>query len=405
MTSRRVDPFAPWHEGPSDLWARHVGQAELVAVMRDVLSAWAVGRAPAPLPLYLFGPRGSGKSHLLALARDEARRTLPPGVRVRLVPEDAPQATTARELLDRIRTSVGWSSGPPMPTPPGVVDLSGTVVFIESLDLHLESMGEQERRELRRVWQSTPFLLLGTGRALGEAFTSHDTAFFGAFQAWPVGALGDVDAAELLDRTAGSKASASVDWPVTRRLLVLLAGGSPRVLVALGQSCAARPDAGAADHLVVVLRELTADYQLRFRNLSPQQQQILERMAFATGQLTPSALAAALGGTTTGISIQCRRMADAGVLAFDAVGRHTWYRVRDPLFRYWIELRSGPWAQSRIAAAVRGLEATLRDDTSGAVGDAPLLVADGGAAGAWGASVPGEPAERRHAELRSVGGD
>ena len=60
-----AEPFSPWHEAPAALSARHVGRARELDALTSGAAAFARGRAP--LPMYLFGEPGSGKSHLLAL--------------------------------------------------------------------------------------------------------------------------------------------------------------------------------------------------------------------------------------------------------------------------------------------------------------------------------------------------
>ena len=92
-----VDVHSPWREEGSVLSARHVGRDPELDAIRAGARAFAVGAAP--LPLYIFGARGSGKSHLLALARDVVEAVTPAAdVVVTVVPEDLVAMRSAEHL-------------------------------------------------------------------------------------------------------------------------------------------------------------------------------------------------------------------------------------------------------------------------------------------------------------------
>jgi hypothetical protein len=165
--------YTPWREPLAELEARHVGRAEERAAIRSAVKAWVAGQRPHPL--YLFGPRGSGKSHLLSLALGELRGGLHGELRVLHVPEDVPAASSANELLARIARSDGGARGPVQVAPAG--SIGRAVVLIEALDVHLAEMSLDDRRELRRRWQDDGFLVIATGRGLTDAFTSRDEPF------------------------------------------------------------------------------------------------------------------------------------------------------------------------------------------------------------------------------------
>lgn len=66
-----IDAYTPWREPAETLEQRHVARREELDALLGAVRAFLAGRRP--LPIYLFGPRGSGKSHLLAMAVNTLR--------------------------------------------------------------------------------------------------------------------------------------------------------------------------------------------------------------------------------------------------------------------------------------------------------------------------------------------
>jgi hypothetical protein len=205
--------------------------------------------------------------------------------------------------------------------------------------------------------------ILGTGIALTGELTKTTEAFYGAFDPWPLEPLTEEEAETLLDRISNLAPDAP-GWPARRRTLVLLAGGSPRALVALGEACRQEPRAPASDRVHAVLDQLTPYYQLRFRARSPQSQRLVELLADAPRELAPTELAAELGCSVAQISVQAGRLVDDGVLRHRSEGRQSWYRLAESLFRYWLEYRSTLWDETRIASAIRLLESAAVPPTA-----------------------------------------
>lgn len=352
--SEPIDLYTPWHEDATVLRARHVARDEEQQAIREAITSFLDGGAP--LPVYLVGARGAGKSHLISLAIAELRGRALPNLRVLHVPEDVPSAATADELLKRADASDRRRSR----LRPEPAAGSRAILFLEGLDLHLGAMSEHERRELRRRWQVGDVLVVATGCQIPEALTSRDTAFYGWFHVVPLLPLGTDDAKSLLERVAGDAATGARGWPARREALLTIAGGSPRALMGLALACKRAPDQWAADSLLQVVQQFTAHYQLRFRDLPPQQQRILEALTFAAGPLTPAEVGAQLDLPGGQVSVQCRRMVANSVLAADERRKETRYRITEPMLRYWLEYRSAPWAESRIGILARLLEAVLR---------------------------------------------
>jgi len=233
------------------------------------------------------------------------------------------------------------------------------VIFVEGIDKHLARMDASEQRSLRGWIANRPeILVLATGVTVPPAF-GRDGAFYGTFDPHPLQPMTPSEAVHLLERLVPTDLRGTSHWDRRKKALMALSGGSPRTLVALARSCASHPEALASEHLLAVVRSFTAHYQMRFADLSSQEQVVVERLALAPRERSPTELGQALERTASHASQVARRLENAGVLHSRSEGRSTWYRLAEPLFRHWYEYRTAPWDQARASLVGRLLEAVL----------------------------------------------
>ncbi len=358
MTTK-PDLHTPWRDEEAELQQRHVGrQQELDAVLGAARAFVGGGN---PLPVYLFGPRGVGKSHLLTLVHNQVRDDNSGDVQLLVVPEDIPEHRAAEQLVQRmddLRTGrKRWKGGPTEATAPA----GRRIIFFEGLDRQLKAMDVKGRRRLRQLLDLGPKTwLVSTGVTLGRVLVDPDEAFYGAFTAWPINALDDEEASSLLANCMRPENDESRSrYHARRKAMVVLAGGNPRALIALGWAFRDAPDRWASDHLYAVIKEFTAHYQMRYRDLSPQAQQMLEVLSEAPRELGPGELARALGMAQAQASVLGKRLVDDGVLRHRTEGRRSWYTLSEPLFRHWLEYRTSPWEDTRVGWLGRLLEAVM----------------------------------------------
>ncbi len=357
----KPDLYTPWRDSPTSLRARHVGRK---AELRQLLaSAGRFAGGAQPVHTYIYGPRGVGKSHLLALLAAELRpRLRDAGVAIVQVSEDIPAFRTAADLLQRLEETAqgpGWKrwqrTRPAQP-------LGRTLVLFEGLDRQLNALGKLERRNLRRALEDRPYLLIATGVTLTPDLSRRSEAFYGAFDVYPLEALDEASAAELLRKQLGVERLGAREQSI-----LTLAGGSPRALLAMADAYAAAPDGWAADDLYRVIRDFTAHYQLRFRDLAPQAQHIVELLAEAPREMAPGETGEVLGLSTTQASTVLNRLLKDGVVSKRSEGRRSHYRLAEPLFRYWLEYRTSPWEETRVRWLGHLLQALLEPEDIGSM--------------------------------------
>jgi hypothetical protein len=236
-----------------------------------------------------------------------------------------------------------------------------TVLVIEGRDRRLTELGSDAggrelRQRIRAQWDQDNLLwVIGSGVELTTPLTDSKEPFFGWFHTEAILPLDDDDAARLLDPVACVTERPS--WPARRAALVALAGGSPRVLVTLAETCA-DPDTpeAASEALLTAVERFTPHFQLRFRDLADQAQSVVDLLATAPREVSPGEIAERLGWEQATASKVAGRLHEDGVLSRRRSGAHVWYGISEPLLRFWIEYRTGPWTRTRVALAATLLE-------------------------------------------------
>lgn len=358
--------YSPWTDPPELLRQRHVGRDESLTALRGVVAQRA--RGGRPLPVYLYGPRGVGKSHLITLARREAEALLPPAIQVRSVPEDVPGPRSGDEFWARLvgDPAPAWERWQRLAVVPETIP--PLLVFVEALDRRLEELGSEGRMRLRALLRDHPQVgLVGAGARLSDVFIRNDEAFYGTFAVYPLGPLSDDEATALIEhqvesRPGGEEVVAGARWEARRSAIVTLSGGNPRALVALSDAVAAAPGQEVAQRLLHVLDAFTPHYQLRIRDLTTNEQHLVDLLASAPRALGPTDCAAALGGIAATWSSTANRLEEQGVLHIEREGRRAFYRISEALFRHWLEYRMSPPERTRIAWLGQLLERVLGPD-------------------------------------------
>lgn len=355
-----------------------VGRSAELGVLEDAFRAAATSQARPNI--LVIGPRGSGKTHLLAVAEHRLRSDLSLAqalVTVRM-PEDAYAITSYRDLLAATIQRLGAT-----PAGPDLDDfaleaalleaLGGRVLvwMVENFDRLLRVVGVEGQRKLRALLHNHgPAVLVASTPALFSAVSRHDAPLYGAFRVVNVGELPAAEGRDLLLRRAGLRGDDRlVAFLGTERGLRRLravadlagAGGGgcvPRTwhLLAAGMT------AELLDELVPVfvrlVDQLTPYYKARVDDLSVAKAKLVAHLCRPPGGArTVTELSAASGMTNQAASKLLGELERDGLVRSMKVRgadqRTTFYEVREALLRHCLGLKES--GVEALAATVRAL--------------------------------------------------
>ena len=319
--------------------------------------------------ILLYGPRGIGKSHFLALVnhRLTLHATLARNIRIAWLNEDETTTNVAQLLVRIYRTlcksypsefSLEWLEELLNLTPREIEDVLvrrlekrfsdlKLVILVENLNLLFDNLGPMGQKLLRSIMQESPFAcFVATSQQLFMAVTDRSEPFFGFFQQIQLQPLSLNDAQALLLKIASEKNQRklisfinSADGRGRIRAIHHLAGGNHRVYIVLSGFVTKE----SLDQLVLPFQKMADDltpyYQERLRWISPLQRQIVELLCREHGTMTPKGIAKRLLVDQRSVGKQVRILASMGYLNSTKRGRETFYELSEPLMRLAFEVK------------------------------------------------------------------
>jgi tetratricopeptide (TPR) repeat protein len=319
--------------------------------------------------LLFIGPRGSGKTHLVALIfhRLVVREDLSDRLRVAWLAEDE-TTTSFLKLLLRIHRALVQRYPEEFPPPaPGhlqelgesgriewltkllVTSLRGRtlLVIVENLDELFKGLGDEGEKQWRAFLQENPCsATLATSQQLFDGVSRRDSPFFGFFQIEHLRPLTLEEAVLLLKKIAELKGDAELaaflQTPIGRsrvRALHHLSGGNHRIYIILSEFITRE----SLDELVgpfeKLMDELTPYYQARLSWLSPQQREIVEFLCRCRYAVPVKEIADQLLISHQTSARQLKEIKEKGYVQGHAVGREARYELAEPLMRLSVEVK------------------------------------------------------------------
>ena len=317
----------------------------------------------------LIGPRGIGKTHLIALLHHRVTQTpdLSDRVRIAWLLEDE-TITSFAHLLKRIYELLGEDY--PAEFPPDWLEVrldlapakilkalesvlvaafrdKMLLLLVENLDLIFEGLRDEGQKQWRSFLQTHPFTcIIATSQRLFTSVRSRDKPFFGFFAATHLEPLPAIDAVDLLRRIAGHREQrdliAFLETPEGRsrvRALHHLAGGNHRIYIILSGFITRESLDELAGPFEKMADELTPYYQERMRWLSPQQRQIVEYLCGRENTCTPKEIARHLLASENSVSGQLKKLLELGYVLRNPRGRESLYELAEPLMRLASEVK------------------------------------------------------------------
>lgn len=379
--------YTPTSLPGAELDERTVGRKDVIVRLVGFLRTAATSR-DRPHVL-VVGPRGSGKTHLLAVVLHRVRQDDDVARRLAFawLPEDAVGISSYEDLLVVVVESLlDGAPGAAADTQAALDDARRhraardslalerlvrrlcdgrvLVLVLENLDRVFGLLGEPGQARLRAFMETTgELLLLASTPLLFDAVSKRAWPWFGSFAVEHLGELSVGDGGLLLERVARE----SGDDELARfletdegrgrlRAVAHLAGGSPRMWMILAGCMTIE----LVDELVplveAMLDQLAPYYQQRLLELPPTEQKLVAELCRTAlgdrggrlvheqrGMRTVADLAAVCGIDQRVAATALGRLRDARwVRRTKPAGtdrRTTWYEVREPLLRHCLQFR------------------------------------------------------------------
>lgn len=367
--------FTPSAQNPELLEQITVQREELVADLVDA----ALDEQGGARHRLIVGPRGMGKSHVLALAAHRIRVADPDVEAVVLAWLDEDPwairsytkllthivAATAEGLGDvgaadaadelRGRTDADEAAEEAEGLLRDLVGQRRLVVIAENLDdifARIKAPGQERLRALFENWPRA--LLLASTTQLFAGVSRHTSPFYGFFRTTHLEELTLENATELLRRVATLRDDSELlrflgTDTARRRLRAIeaLAGGHPRIWH-LFAGCISIP---AIEELVPLfleaLDDLTPYYQDRLRELGNQDQELVILLSEAGGALSNRDLAERSGMSANQVAAALGQLADRAYVRRAVLpeplrkgdARRTYWELREPLMRLCLDVK------------------------------------------------------------------
>lgn len=318
----------------------------------------------------LLGPRGMGKSYLLALVyhRVKALSTLEGKLAIAYFAEEEWSVASLADLLLVILKALEREHGGlqqriealyRMPVR-DIESAAATLVrefvgertlfiLVENLDEIFRALGDKDQWAFRSFLSDHPFVtILATTPRLFDSISKQESAFYGYFQSIYLEELTVEEATELLEKVAERRADRPLaDFLKTstaqNRVQAVhdLAGGHPRIYLLFAHLLTQKTLDELVTPFLQLLDELTPYYQSRMQLLSPQQRKIVEFLCTARGAITVREIATQNLLTPQTTSGQLDKLEEMAYVRKTPIGRDSYYELREPLLRMVIEVKRG----------------------------------------------------------------
>jgi tetratricopeptide (TPR) repeat protein len=312
----------------------------------------------------IVGPRGIGKTHLVSLVyhRVSAMEDLQERMRIAWLREEEWGIASFLDLLLRILAALDaeYPDAGVAPRLSAVFALEGDgaeaaalsllgdvlggrtlLLVVENLDEVFAGLGEPGQQRLRAYLQNRrECTIIATSPALFGAIWLEESPFYGFFQVTHLKEFDVDDARALLLNlarlTGNDELARLLGSPVGRNRLEALhhlVGGNPRLYVILAQFLTRESLDDLVDAFLSAIDELTPYYRERMQLLPPLQQKLVFLLSEAGAPVSVKVLAERSFATQQTVSSQLKQLRSARFVVAHAVGRESWYELREPLLR------------------------------------------------------------------------
>jgi tetratricopeptide (TPR) repeat protein len=370
--------YDPWELERGEREKRFVGRE---ALLQRMLGAVAEQQEQgAPQHYLLLGPRGVGKTTLLLTLRDRVRDRLSSQWWCVQLREEEYYVQTLRDLLELTLRGLAEEEAPPE-----AADLAERVhreedqerslalavdglraltakhgkrvlLLVDNFDRVFpatatgrdkERTPESEFRSFRKLLSRESFLMvIGASVRLFDEIASYDRAFFNFFVPVEVPNLTDDEICELLRRCADVEGNTGflAQFDAMRekvRAITYMTGGNPRLVVMLYDVLRQQEMAPVVQALRETVSGLTPLLKHVLDDMPRQQSKTLDALMRLQGVAAPNEIAKLARLPLNVVTAQLGRLREGRFVVGEGEGkgRPATYRISDPMFRTWYQMR------------------------------------------------------------------
>ncbi len=390
--------YDPWETPPEERKARFVGRE---ALLGRLLSGIADQEGHKTVQHYLLlGPRGIGKTSILLTVRDRVRESaaLSAGWFCVQLREEEYFIRTLRDLLELVLRALAEEEDLPDAAEvaervhqekreerslavavEGLRSLAARrgrriLLLIDNFDRLFPATAagrrktrpaENEFRAFRKLLSKESFLMVvGASVRVFEEIAAYDQAFFNFFTPVEIPNLSDDEICALLRKCAELEKNTAflAQFDVLRdkvRAITYLTGGNPRLVVMLYDVLRQHEMAPVVEALRETVGGLTPLLKHVLDDMPRQQSKTLDALVRLRGAAPPNEIATMARLPLNVVTAQLGRLKEARfvVVEGEGKGRPATYRVSDPMFHTWYQMRYLRAAGRRIELFVEFIRA------------------------------------------------
>lgn len=390
--------YDPWETPPEERKARFVGRE---ALLERLLTGIAEQEGHKTLQHYLLlGPRGIGKTSILLAIRDRIRESAALSavwfcVQLR---EEEYFIRTLRDLLELVLRALAEEENLADAAEvaervhqekreerslasalEGLRSLAAKrsrriLLLIDNFDRLFPAtaagrrktrLAENEFRAFRKLLSKESFLMVvGASVRLFEEIAAYDQAFFNFFSPVEIPNLSEDEICELLRKCAEVERNTAflAQFEAQRdkvRAITYLTGGNPRLVLMLYDVLRHREMTPVVEALRETVGGLTPLLKHVLDDMPRQQSKTLDALVRLRGAASPNEIAGAARLPLNVVTAQLGRLKEARfvVVEGEGKGRPATYRVFDPMFHTWYQMRYLRPAGRRIELFVEFIRA------------------------------------------------
>jgi len=351
-----------------------VGRGKLLESLFEELKSAAEKKTPR---FYLIvGPRGIGKSHFLVLLYYEIKNKLGSLLIPIKLAEEEYSVFRASDLLLRlleeqsVETSdilaLGGEDEILHAALEKLIQLSEEagrtyLIFIENLHELFRQFDTAELQKLRSIFQRYDiFSVVASSPMIFPGISEHDEPFYGFFRTQHLREFSRDEITTLIQKIAeveGNREFIEEFKQYEERIhgMMHLTGGSPRLVILFYEMITRGELKDTEKAFFKIIDEHTSYYREVFQLLTGQRRRLFDILIAAGAPATPKQIAERSRISDATVVSQLRRLEKDGYVISRRDGRHTYYEVRERLFRLWREMRQ-PFGRKRVSILLEFLQ-------------------------------------------------